>query len=93
MKTDLYLNFILESINLSLIQHTNKRNSYKNTYELYITNWSYSYKVGIVFAMYKRMRSKGTSWAGPRHKGTNKRIELYTLTERGVVISNDYVEQ
>ena len=39
----------------------------KNTCELYITNWSYSYKVGIVFDMYQRMRSKGKSWAGPCH--------------------------
>ena len=34
--------------------------------EFYITNWLYSNKVGIVFAMYQIMRSKGTSWAGPR---------------------------
>ena len=39
----------------------------KNKCELYITNWSYSYKVGIVFIMYQIMRSNGTSWAGPRH--------------------------
>ena len=39
----------------------------KSTCELYITNCSHSYKVGIVFAMYQIMRSKGTYWAGPRH--------------------------
>ena len=27
--------------------------------ELYMTNWSYFYKVGIVFAMYQGMRSEG----------------------------------
>ena len=31
-------------------------------------NLSYYYKTGIVFAMYQKMRSKGTSWAGTRHK-------------------------
>ena len=31
-------------------------NRLKYTCELYITNWSYPYKVGIVFAMYHRMR-------------------------------------
>ena len=36
-------------------------------YKLYITNWYYSYKVQIVFAMYQRMILKGKSWAGPRH--------------------------
>ena len=41
-------------------------NKSKYTCELYITNCSYSNKVGIVLAMYQRMRSKGTSWAGPR---------------------------
>ena len=43
------------------------KNRSKYTCELYITNWSYSYKVGIVFAMYQIMRPKGKSWAGPRH--------------------------
>ena len=38
----------------------------KYTCEVYITNWSYSKKVGIVFAVYQRMRSKETSWAEPR---------------------------
>ena len=42
------------------------KNRLKNTCELYITNSSYSYKVVIIFAMYQRMRLKGTSWAGPR---------------------------
>ena len=40
----------------------------KNTYELYITNWSYYYKVGIIFFMYQIMILKGTSWAEPRLK-------------------------
>ena len=34
-------------------------NRSKNTYEIYIINWYYYYKVGIVFAMYQRMRLKG----------------------------------
>ena len=40
------------------------KNKSKNTYELYITNCSYSYKAGIIFAMYQSMRLKGTSWVG-----------------------------
>ena len=28
-------------------------------------DWSYSWKVGIVFAVYQKMRLKGVSWAGP----------------------------
>ena len=49
-----------------IFDRTHKENNRsKNTYELYTTNWSYSYKVGIVFAMYQSMRLKGTSWAGP----------------------------
>ena len=44
----------------------NKENSSKYTCDLYIKNWSYSYKVLIVFAVYQRMRSKGGSWVGPR---------------------------
>ena len=43
-----------------------EKNRSKNTCELYITNWSYSFKVGTVFDMYQRMRPKGPSWAGPR---------------------------
>ena len=43
------------------------KNRSKNTHEFYIKNWSYSYKVGIVFALYQKLRSKGTSWAGPHH--------------------------
>ena len=39
----------------------------ENICELYITNWSYSYKIGIIFSMYQRIRSKETSWVGPRH--------------------------
>ena len=49
-----------------MIQRTKVKNRSKYTCELYIKNWSYSNKVGIVFAMYQRMRSKGASWAGPR---------------------------
>ena len=44
-----------------------QKNRSKNTYEIYITNWFYSYKVGIVFAMYQRMRTKEKYWAGPHH--------------------------
>ena len=40
-------------------------NRSKYTCELYITNWSYSNKLWIVFATYQRMRTKGGSWAGP----------------------------
>ena len=42
------------------------KNQVKSTCELYITNWYYSYKVGIIFAMYQIMISKGTSWYGSR---------------------------
>ena len=42
----------------------NKRNRSKNTYELYIKNWYYAYKVGIVFAMCQIMISKGSTWDG-----------------------------
>ena len=58
MKTYVYL-----KRNLSSIQCTKEKNMSKNTYELYITNLSYSYKIGIFFAMYQRMRLKGKSWA------------------------------
>ena len=47
------------------------KNRSKYICELYITNWSYSNKVGIVFAMYQVMISKGGSWAGPRHMNIN----------------------
>ena len=40
----------------------------KYTCEIFITNWFYSYKVGFVFAMYQRMRSKETYWAGSRQE-------------------------
>ena len=43
-----------------------RKNRSKNTYELYIKHWYYSYKVGIVFAMNQRIILKGTSWDGPR---------------------------
>ena len=36
----------------------------KYTCELYITNWYYYYKAGIVFAMYQIMKPEGTSWDG-----------------------------
>ena len=31
-------------------------NRSKNACELYITNWSYYYKIGIVFAVYQKIR-------------------------------------
>ena len=37
-------------------------------------NWSYSSKVGFFFAMYQIMRSKVTSWDGPR---PNKNMFTY----------------
>ena len=43
------------------------KNRSKNTYEFSITNWSYSYKVVIVFDVYQKMRSKVTSLYGPHH--------------------------
>ena len=42
-------------------------NRSKNTCKIYITNRSYSYKVGIVFVMYQIMRSDRKYWAKPRH--------------------------
>ena len=48
------------------ITYITKKKQVENTCEVYITNWYYSYKVGIVFAMYQRIRSEGTSWDGPR---------------------------
>ena len=42
-------------------------NRLKYTCELCITNWYYSKKEGIIFAMYHRMISKGTFWDGPRN--------------------------
>ena len=44
-----------------------EKNRLKYTCEIYITNWYYSYKVGISFTMYQIMRLKGASWAGPRY--------------------------
>ena len=41
------------------------KNRSKNIRDIYIMNWSYSYKVGFFFAVYKIMILKGTSWAGP----------------------------
>ena len=49
----------------SIIRTTGKSRS-KFTCELYITNWSYSKKVGIDFAMYQRIIPKRTSWDGTR---------------------------
>ena len=49
-----------------IFDQTHKGKQVENTYDLYIKNWSYCYKAGIVFAMYQRMRSKGTSWAAPQ---------------------------
>ena len=42
------------------------KNRSKCTCELYITNWYYYYKLGIVFALFQRMLSKGASWDVPR---------------------------
>ena len=62
-----------------------EKNKSKYTCEPYITNSSYSKKVGIVFAMYQRIRSKGTSWDGPRlyggilYKLHTKRIPYFIL--------------
>ena len=61
----MYLKFILYYLDLSSIQRT-KKTGQKYIYDLFTTNWYYSYKLGIVFAMYQRMRSKGASWYGPR---------------------------
>ena len=47
----------------------------KYTCELYITNRSYSNKVVIVFAMYQRMRSKGTYWDGPRLRNQGLEVD------------------
>ena len=44
--------------------HKDKNRS-KYTCEIYITNWYYSNKVVIVFAMYQRIKSKETSWDVP----------------------------
>ena len=57
------------------------KNRMKYKCELYIMNWSYSNKVGIVFAMYQIMISKGTSWTGPRlaaqyHQEMNGQVEV-----------------
>ena len=60
-------------------------NGSKYTCEIYITNWYFSNKVGIVFAIYQRMISKGTSWAGPRHelwrKSMARKIFLVDLSD------------
>ena len=56
-----------------------KKNNSKYTWELYITNWSYSKKLGIVFAMYQIIRLKGTSWYGPRNSQKWINISLFEL--------------
>ena len=56
-----------------------KRSKY--TRDIYITNLSYSNKVGIVFAMYQRMTSKGKSWDGPRYY-----INIYIYTGIRILI-------
>ena len=64
---------------MSIIFDTkNKEKQVKYTCELYITNWSYSNKLGIVFAMYQRMRSKGTSWDGLRQHSVGKELRKNT---------------
>ena len=49
-----------------MILHTRGGSRSIFSWELYITNWSYSNKVGIFFAIYQIMISKRTSWAGTR---------------------------
>ena len=49
------------------------------TYELYITNWSYSYKLEMFFDMYRIMIPKGTSWAGTRLKYGSKVPKLQKM--------------
>ena len=56
------------------MQLTKGGNSSKYTCELYIMNWSYSKKLGIVFAMYQIVRLKGASWYGPRLISTGKKV-------------------
>ena len=56
----------------------------ENTYELYTTNWSYSYKLGIFSAIYQGMISKGASWDGTRlkhdgHLFTSRKVMLTLL--------------
>ena len=53
MKTDVYQKLILYYWDLSLVQRTKKRNRSKHKYELYITNWSYSYKL-VIFSLCTR---------------------------------------
>ena len=54
---------MLEYWEIYSILRTNGKSSLKFTCDVYITNWYYSNKSGIIFAMYQRMISKGTSWA------------------------------
>ena len=71
------------------------KNRSKNKCELYITNWSYYYKIGIGFAMYQRMGLKGTSWARPRHirnylcKKHNIHIVLVLNVHTGILYVHD----
>ena len=84
LRTDVYLKFILYYLDISSIQSTNKRNRFKNTCEIYITNCSYSYKGGIFFAVYQIMISKGISWDGTHQKGIRRKTFIHTdlcLTE------------
>ena len=53
------------------------------TCEHYITSWSYSNKVGIVFAMYEIMRPKVTSWAVP-HQLICTKNDKNTLEKRHI---------
>ena len=44
-----------------------EKNSSNYICDIYIMNWSYYNKLGIVFAMHQRIIPKGKYWAGPRH--------------------------
>ena len=59
-----------------------KKKVKKYIWDLY-QKLNYSYKVGIVFSMYQKMRTEGTSWDGPRHVlGSSRGIsfQLYPQT-------------
>ena len=55
------------------------KNRLKYTCEIHIMNWSYFYKVEIIFVMYQRMRLKGASWAGPRQQDTQDGMNTYFM--------------
>ena len=49
------------------------------TCELYMTNWSYFYKVGIVFAMFQGMTSEGDilDWTTSMSSGSTPFFEFF----------------